>query len=359
MDRMSAASFPDRQRVSFVAAADGTRIAVADMGRGKTVLKAGNWLSHISHDEESPIWRHWLHALSKNHRFVRYDLRGCGLSDRDVADISFEAWLSDLEAVAETIDGPVTLLGLSQGCALSIAFALRHPEKVERLVLIGAYAQGMLARSDNTNTRLEAETLANLVQLGWGKDVPAFNQVFTNLFVPSGKSEHHRWWRRLERESVSADTALRILDVLHRIDVLADAGNLKVPTLILHAKHDARIPFDEGRRLAAVIEDAQFVPLESANHILLEAEPAWQVFLAAFEAFMPEISASDPINASHHLTDAEAEVVALVAKGLGNQEIASALGKSEKTVRNQITVALDKVGVRSRSELIVKILSDG
>ncbi len=332
---------------------------MAEMGSGDTILKAGNWLSHIGHDEESPIWRHWLHALSQKHRFVRYDLRGCGLSDREVDDISFEAWLSDLEAVAESIDGPVALLGLSQGCALSIAFARRHPEKVERLVLIGAYAQGMLARSDHAHARLEAETLANLVQLGWGRDVPAFNQVFTNLFVPSGTPEQHGWWQRLERESVSPETALRILDVLHRVDILADAEELKLPTLIFHAKNDARIPFDEGRRLAAVIEDAQFIPLDSANHVLLEDEPAWQAFLTAFEAFMPETPALHPVNVSYHLTDAEREVVALVAKGLGNQDIANTLGKSEKTVRNQITVALDKVGVRSRSELIVRILSDG
>lgn len=356
---MSTSSYPTHQKVSFVAAADGTRIAVAETGNGNTILKAGNWLSHVGHDEESPIWRHWLNALSRDHRFVRYDLRGCGLSDRDVGDVSFNAWLSDLEAVAETIDGPVTLLGLSQGCALSIAFALRHPEKVERLVLIGAYAQGMLARSDSTHARLEADTLANLVQLGWGKDVPAFNQVFTNLFVPSGKPEQHSWWRRLERESVSPKIALRILEVLHQIDVLADAAKLKVPTLIFHAKNDARIPFDEGRRLAAVIDEAQFVALDSANHILLENEPAWEVFLSTFRAFMPETTASRPISNSYHLTDAEGDVVALVAKGMGNHEIATALGKSEKTVRNQITVALEKVGVRSRSELIVKILSDG
>ncbi|MEP3331920.1 alpha/beta fold hydrolase [Sedimentitalea sp.] len=355
---MSTSSYTARQKVSFVAAADGTRIAVAETGKGNIILKAGNWLSHVSRDEESPIWQHWLKELSRDHLFIRYDLRGCGLSDRNVTDVSFDAWLSDLEAVADTIDGPVTLLGLSQGCALSIVFALRHPEKVQRLVLMGGYAQGMLARSDSAHARLEADTLANLVQLGWGRDVPAFNQVFTNLFVPSGTPEQHSWWRRLERESVATEMALRILEVLHQIDVLTEAGKLKVPTLIFHTKRDARIPFDEGRKLATLIDDAQFFALESANHILLENEPAWEVFLETFRAFMPETTASRPIRNSYHLTDAEADVVALVAKGLGNHEIATALKKSEKTVRNQITVALAKVNVRSRSELIVKILSD-
>lgn len=347
------------QKISFVTTHDGVRIAVAKMGNGPAILKAGNWLSHATYDGENPIWRHWLQELSRDHQFIRYDLRGCGLSDRDVEDISFDAWVSDLEAVADTIDGPVTLLGLSQGCALSIAFALRHPEKVERLILVGSYAQGMLARNDTPNARLEADALANLVQLGWGKEVQAFNQVFTHLFVPSGTPEQHSWWRRLERESASPKIALRTLEVLHKIDVLADAAKLDVPTLIFHANDDARIPFDEGRKLAAVIAGAQFVGLDSANHILLETEPAWEVFLSTFRAFLPETKTHRSVRATYHLTNAEEDVVALVAKGMGTREIANTLGKSEKTVRNQITVALDKVGVRSRSELIVKVLSDG
>ncbi|GLT12934.1 alpha/beta fold hydrolase [Sulfitobacter porphyrae] len=355
---MNAASNIGHQKISFVTAADGTRIAVAEIGNGPTILKTGNWLSHVGQDEENPIWRHWLNELSLHHRLIRYDLRGCGLSDRDVEDVSFDAWLSDLEAVADTIEGPVTLLGLSQGCALSIAFAHRHPEKVKRLVLLGAYAQGMLARGENTNARLEADTLANLIQLGWGKDLPAFNQVFTHLFVPSGTPEQHVWWRRLERESTSPETAQRILEVLHKIDISEDAKNLKVPTLIFHAKNDARIPFDEGRKLATAIENAQFVALDSSNHILLENEPAWEVFRSTFRMFMPETDTRQSIHTDYQLTKAEGEVIALVAKGMANPEIASILGKSEKTVRNQITVALDKVGVRSRSELIVKLLSD-
>lgn len=345
------------QKISFVTAHDGVRIAVAETGKGPTtILKAGNWLSHISQDAESPIWRHWLKEISSNYRFFRYDLRGCGLSDRKVSDISFEAWLSDLELVADQIDGPVTLLGLSQGCALSIAFALRHPKKVERLILIGSYAQGMLARGGDLAI-LEAETLSNLVRLGWGREVPAFNQVFTNLFVPDGTPEQHNWWRRLERQSASPETALRILEVLHHIDVSAEAAKLRVPTLIVHAKNDARVPFEEGRKLAGLIPGAQFVMLDSANHILQSHEPAWTDFLSAIRDFIHGDSAPDPGASAFGFTRAEAEVVALVAQGQANPDIAKALGKSEKTVRNQISVALEKANVRSRPELIVKVLS--
>ena len=355
---MGTQSVQFHQKVSFVTAEDGVRIAVAEAGSGPvTILKAGNWLSHISQDADSPIWRHWLQELSRGCRFVRYDLRGCGLSDREVKDISFAAWLSDLELVANRIDGPVTLLGLSQGCALSIAFAVRHPEKVERLILSGSYAQGMLARREGERASLKAETLANLVKLGWGNDVPAFNQVFTSLFVPDGTPEQHEWWHRLERESASPEVALRILEVLHKIDVSAEAAKLDVPALVFHAKNDARIPFEEGRKLASLIPGTQFVPLDSANHILLSHEPAWDVFLSAVREFLPGDDTPGPSASVFGFTRAEAEVVALVAKGQPNSEIARALGKSEKTVRNQISVALEKAAVRSRSELIVKVLS--
>jgi len=345
------------QNISFVTAKDGTRIAVAEMGKGPVIVKAANWLSHVSQDHESPIWNHWLKEFSAHNKLVRYDLRGCGLSDRDVSDISFDAWLSDLEAVGETLDEPFTLLGMSQGGALSIAYALLHPEKVERLVLIGSYAQGMLARNASEKTRLEAETLANLVQLGWGKDVPAFNQVFTNLFIPGGTPEQHIWWQKLERDTSTSEVANRTLEVLHKIDIVSDAGKLDVPTLVFHACDDARIPFDEGRKLAALIPGAQFVPLDSANHILLGHEPAWDVFRSAVKDFLTEADTDQPVSADFGLTEAETAVVGLIVEGLANAEIADALGKTEKTVRNQVTAAFLKMDVRTRSELIVKVLS--
>ncbi|WP_350334321.1 alpha/beta fold hydrolase [Coralliovum pocilloporae] len=351
------------QDISFVTTEDGTQIAVAGMGRGPVILKAATWLSHVSRDPDSPVWQHWLAEFSRSHRFIRYDLRGCGLSDRSVDTISFEAWLSDLEAVAATLDEPFTLLGMSQGAALAIAYALRHPNKVERLVLIGAYAQGLLARITDGNEALEAETLLNLARLGWGRDVPAFNQVFTNLFIPDGTARQHKWWQDLERETSSPETAVETLKVLHRIDVLEEARKLSLPTLVFHARHDARIPFDEGRRLAAAMPRAEFVPLDSANHILLDHEPAWVMFCSRVRAFLagPDTDTSTSngtcIDDTFGLTRAETAVAELIARGLSNSDIADTLGKSEKTVRNQVSIIYDKTGVRSRSELIVSLLS--
>jgi pimeloyl-ACP methyl ester carboxylesterase/DNA-binding CsgD family transcriptional regulator len=346
-----------QQDISFVTAEDGTQIAVATMGRGPVVVRAAHWLSHVSLDIESPVWRHWLAELSHNHRLVRYDLRGCGLSDRKVLDISFDAWLSDLEAVTEKIDEPFTLVGMSQGGALAIAYALKHPKKVERLVLIGSYARGMLARAQSEHSHLEAETLSNLIRLGWGREVAAFNQVFTNLFIPGGTPEQHAWWQKLERDTASPETAVRTIETLHYIDVLEKARKLDVPTLVLHSRHDARIPFDEGCRLAAAISEARFVPLESANHVLLDHEPAWNVFKSELKAFLPNTSADNDLGEDFGLTSAETAVVELVAKGMANAEIAKALGKSEKTVRNQVSVVFEKMDVRTRAEAIVRLLT--
>ena len=345
------------QKIRFVASKDGTRIATATTGTGPPIVRAAHWLTHVSHDIESPVWRHWIEALSSQNTLIRYDLRGCGLSQRDVPDIGFDAWLADLEAVTEDIEAPFTLLGMSQGGALSIAYALKHPERVERLCLIGAYAQGLRARESSPQSTTEAETLTNLIRLGWGQKNNAFNRVFTNLFIPEGTPEQQSWWQDLERETTSPENAALIFEVLQRIDILEMLPSLSVPTLVMHARQDARIPFAEGKRLAEQIPGAQFVPLNSANHVLLESEPAWAAFQSSFRDFLQQAPNKDLCTADASLTKAETGVLDLVAEGLSNAEIATALNKSEKTVRNQVSTLYEKFGVHSRAELIVRVLS--
>lgn len=344
-----------KQDISFATSKDGTRIARASMGRGRTIVRAAHWLTHISRDLESPVWRHWLAELSSYGKLIRYDLRGCGLSSRNVLNISFDAWLADLEAVTSEIEEPFTLLGMSQGAALSIAYASRYPERVKQLVIIGGYSKGLLSRDSSDRTQIEAATLTNLMRLGWGQDDTAFNQVFTNLFIPDGSQEQHDWWRSLERETASAEVAARTMDILHRIDVGGMAAELDVPTLVLHARGDRRIPFEQGRTLAMTIPGAEFVPLNSNNHVLLETEPAWSDFCSALSGFLGD--GSPTAGADAGLTTAEREVLGLVAQGLSNPDIAARLGKSEKTVRNQVSSLLDKTGLSTRSELIVRTLS--
>ncbi len=277
---------PLDQEISFVTAKDGVRVAVAKIGEGPVILRAAHWLSHVSLDHESPVFNHWFRLLSSKNQFVRYDLRGSGLSDRTVEDMSFDAFLSDLEAVADTIEEPFTLLGLSQGGALSIAYALKHPEKVKQLILFGAYGQGALARATTDEERMMVDTLLNLIHLGWGRENPAFNQIFTNLFIPGGTEEQHNWWRELERNTATPEYAIRVMEANNRIDVFDKAAQLKVPTIVFHCRQDTRVPFDQGRRLAATINGARFVTLESANHCILDDEPAWEVFRSEVEPFL-------------------------------------------------------------------------
>jgi pimeloyl-ACP methyl ester carboxylesterase/DNA-binding CsgD family transcriptional regulator len=345
-----------RQTLRFCTSRDGTRIAVASVGTGPALVRAAHWLSHVEYDLESPVWRPWLMQMSREHRYIRYDQRGCGLSDREVEDLSIDAWVDDLEAVVDSLGlKRFPLFGMSQGGAVAIAYTARHPDRVSHLILAGAYARGSLRRGGSEVDRLEAETLVNLIRVGWGRAHPAFRQVFPYRFIPRGTPEQLRWWGDLEQVSATADVAARTLQAFQQVDVSHLAGTLSLPTLVLHSRGDVAVPFDEGRRLAALIPDARFVPLESDNHVLLDSEPAWSVFLAEVRGFLrPSAEArADELAERVALTPAESEVLALVTQGLDNRAIAERLAKSEKTVRNQLSAIFSKLGVRSRAEAIV------
>lgn len=338
-----------RQRLQFCTSADGTRIAIASIGRGAPLVRAAHWLSHVEFDLESPVWSPWLQALAEQNTYIRYDQRGCGLSDREISDFSLDAWVSDLEAVVDTLRlERFPLLGMSQGGAVAIAYAHRHPEKVSRLILVGAYARGALRRGGGDVERLEAETLVNLIRVGWARDNPTFRNVFGHRFLPAGTPEQHRWWHDLERITASAEVAARTLEAFQTVEVSELARQLRLPVLIMHSRGDAAVPFEEGRHLAALIPGARFVPLESDNHIILDSEPAWARFLAEMRAFLGHgLQRGD-------LTAAEADVLAQLVQGLDNRTIAARLGKSEKTVRNQVSAILEKLGVHTRAEAIVR-----
>ncbi len=348
------------QHIKFGKSRDGARVAIATLGSGPPLLRAAHWLSHVEHDARSPVWAHWLEELSRDHTFIRYDQRGCGLSDRSPPSMSFEAWVDDLEAVVEAqgLDR-FPLFGMSQGGAIAIAYAARHPERVTRLVLFGAYARGVLRREVTEQQREEAETLVTLIRLGWGRDNPAFRQVFTSQFIPDGTREQHQWFNDLERISASPESAAAIVEALYRVDVTAEAERLTIPTLVMHSRDDARVPFEEGRQLAALIPAARFVPLEGRNHILLGSEPAWPRFLEEFRAFVGNAGGATGALRESGLTASELEVLALIARGLDNGMIADALSKGEKTVRNQVSSIFAKLGVKSRAQAIVLARDSG
>ena len=277
------------QRIQFCTAPDGVRIAYATSGTGPPLVKPANWITHLEYDWESPVWRHWMRELSREHTLIRYDERGNGLSDREVADLSFEAWVRDLETVVDTVGlDRFPLLGFSQGCAVAIAYAVRHPERVTKLVLYGGFAEGLLTAARTQSEIDEATTVMRSMPLGWGHDNPAFRLFFAARFVPEGTPEQMRWFSDLQRVTTSAEIGSRLLSTSSRIDVNELAPRVRAPTLVLHATGDAVASFDQGRRLAALIPGARFVPLEGKNHILLEHEPAWTRFVDEVRRFLAD-----------------------------------------------------------------------
>jgi len=343
------------QRIRYLQTSDGVKLAWAEAGSGTTLVKAANWLTHLEYDWESPVWQHWIRFFAERFHFVRYDERGCGMTDWNVGDVSFERWVEDLEAVvdASEVPAPFALLGISQGASVCIAYAVRHPERVSRLILYGAYARGWGRRGDTEGQR-EYEAIVELVRLGWGKDNPAFRQVFTSRFIPGGTDEQVGWFNELCRKTSSPAVAAELLATRAHIQVTDLLPRVRVPTLVIHAREDVVCPLAEGRLVAAGIPGAQFVELDSRNHVLLEREPAWERFQEVVLEFMGlEASPSGEDRAFSALSARERDILAAIAEGLSNAEIGERLAISGKTVRNHVSNVFDKIGVWTRAQAIV------
>jgi len=275
-----------RQEIRFCTTKDGVRIAYSAVGSGPPLVKAANWLNHLEFEWESPVWKHWIQTFSTHHRFVRYDERGCGLSDWQIPEQSFDAWVEDLETVVDALGiDRFDLLGISQGGAVAATYAARHPERVSHLVLNGAYARGWNFR-DNPREVEARDAIIKLTRLGWGKNNPAFRQIFTTRFLPDGTPEEADWFDDLQRITAPPENAARFMEEFSRIDVRPILGDIKVPTIVFHSQDDRAVAFDEGRLLAAAIRGATFVPLPGQNHLLLEHEPAWQIVQRELAQFL-------------------------------------------------------------------------
>lgn len=269
------------QQIRFCEASDGVSLCYATIGEGPHLVKAPNWLNHLEYDWRSPVWRHWWQELAKDNFLIRFDQRGCGLSDWSVEDMSFEARVRDLEAVVDALElERFALLGISQGGAAAVEYAVRHPERVSHLVIYGGYAEGERVGVQSPEKTEEREALLTLMQRGWGRDNPAYRQVFTANFIPEATSEQMDAFNELQRVSASPENAVRTIVESQNIDVTHRLPQVSVPTLVLHSREDRQVSFEQGRRMASLIPNARFVPLDSKNHILLENEPAWQVFLS-------------------------------------------------------------------------------
>jgi pimeloyl-ACP methyl ester carboxylesterase/DNA-binding CsgD family transcriptional regulator len=351
VDPMTAKS---RHTVRYARATDGVRLAWAESGAGIPLVKAATWLTHLEYDLDSPVWRHWTDFLSSRFRYVRYDERGCGMSDWDIRDLTLERRVDDLEMVVDAagVSDPFVLLGISHGACVCIAYAARHPERVARMVLCGGFARGTLRRGDEAAART-FEAIIALADL-WGSDNAAFREVFTSRFIPGATDEQLRWFNDLCRKTTSPELAGRLLRARAETDVSGLLAGLHTPTLVVHARDDAVAPLAEGRLLASDIPGAQYVELDSRNHVLLEHEPAWTRFKDVLLEFTGQTAAHDTGGpAFDALSPRERETLALLAGGLSNAEIAERLGISEKTVRNHLSHLFDKLGVWSRAQALV------
>jgi len=275
------------QEIRFCHTADGVRLAYGLMGAGPPLVKVAHWLTHLEYDLESPVWRHWHRDLSARFRVLRYDERGCGLSDQVVEDFSLDAWVADLETVVDAAGWErFPLLGVSQGGAVAIEYAARHPERVSHLIVYGAFVKGPALRATKPQDIREANLMPELAALGWGRPQPIFRQVFTLRFLPEGPPEMWAAFDDLQRHTTSVANAVSFLEAFNAVDVEEAAANITVPTLVLHARQDLLIPKAEGIRIASLIPGSQFVSLDSHNHLLLADEPAWTRFVQHVEEFL-------------------------------------------------------------------------
>ncbi|MEX0406029.1 alpha/beta fold hydrolase [Aquibium sp. LZ166] len=339
------------QQVRYVRSFDGAQIAYAVSGSGPPVVLMPSWLTHLEYQGRSVAWQPWLDALSSRYTLIRYDPRGCGLSDRDVSNLSFDAWVQDFAALADRLElDSFPLIGTCQGGAVAIDFAGRHPARVSHLVLYGTYARGRNRRSSIPLEPEKAKVMLDMLELGWGQEDSAFMRSFATQFQPEGSMEHLRSWCELQRRATSPANAAALTRIMFDIDVSDSAARIACPTLVAHPDRDAVAPIEEGRRLAQIIPDAHFLQLDSPNHFLLAGEPAWSTFVHALHDFLP---ASEGGIDAFGLTPRERGVLDLLARGLDNQAIGGELGISEKTVRNHVTAIYDKLGATTRAQAIV------
>ena len=349
------------EQIRFCKSRDGTRIAYSISGTGPPLIWIAHWVRHLRFDWDSPVWGPWLRLLTRRHTLISFDWRGCGLSDRDKVEFSFEKYAEDLEAIVEAsgLDRFVLLaMGGLGSNGLGVIYAAQHPDRVSQLVLCGPSIRGSLVRATTPEEIKEAETRLNAIELGWPKDKPAYGHFFTSLHIPNSTAEQFSSFQDLLRLTTSPANGFALLRTFMEGDVTEFVPRVRCPTLVLHAREDA-VPIDEGREVASLIPDARFVPLDSRNFLLLNTEPAWQQFVAELDGFLPMQRRIEPIGALQELTEREREVLGILAEGVDNYDIAARLDISEKTVRNHVSIIFGKLGVNSRAQAVARARDAG
>ena len=344
-------SFKPHQSFRFARVLSGARIAWTCTGRpdAPMLVRVAHWLTNVEYDLQSPLWGPWVERLSHSFRLVRYDERGCGLSDADDQPQTLDAWMEELEAViSATGERKVALLGVSGGTPVAIAFAARYPERVSHLVLLGGSMMGALHRSTTPEDLGYLQAQWRLIETGWGRDDHEVLAFFSSRFLPEATPEVRSGMNEQQRRSCDATRAVAILKGRAALDARALAPKVVAPTLVLHCDRDRVTPVALGRDTAAVIPGARFEALNSGNHVPLGHEPAFARFCEAVVEFV--------IDSTHRdlLTTRERDLARLVAQGLDNAQIAATLGVANKTVRNALSVLYRKLGVDSRARAVAR-----
>ena len=348
------------QQIRFCTSRDGTRIAYATCGAGPPLVWSASFLHHLELDWDCPVWRPWIAVLSRRHTLVRYDWRGCGLSDREHVEFSFEKFVEDLEAVIQATGlRQFFLIGHAAGAATSMTYAVRHPARVSRLILYASYVRNRLAGSPTSQVVDELEARIKVTELGWRDETPAYGQFFTSLRMPDASSDQSRSFADLVRRTMSPANATALIRTFRKIDVGDVVSKVGCPTLVLHSRGDSIIAFEQGRSVAGLIPGARLISLESRNNVLLDTEPAWQQLVEALDDFLPAAPSVSGDLMLDQLSAREHQVLELVAQGLDNATIAARLHISERTARNHVSAILSKLGVGTRAQAIVRARDAG
>src|SRR3984957_12955478 len=254
------------QDIRFCTANDGVKLAYAVTGDGPPLVMASTWLTHLEHQWRSLAWRPWLAAFQK-FTVLRHDSRGCGLSDRDTDNLSFENWVSDFACVVDAAGfDRFPIVATCWGGPVAIEYAARYPERVSHLVLYGTYARGRFQVGQPEVTK-KARLMLELTRQGWGQENNAFMQVWSSTFQPGGSLDYLQSWAEQMRLATTAEKAVRLLEIGWSADVCEAARKLKCPVLAVHAERDRAVPISEGRLLAGLIPHCRFVQLDSQNHM--------------------------------------------------------------------------------------------
>jgi pimeloyl-ACP methyl ester carboxylesterase len=343
----------------YCTTADGVRLALRELGQGPLVIKAANWLGNLQADAQLRSSRHWVDHLTRTHTLLWYDARGCGLSDREADDISLDAWVRDLEAVADASGQErFVLLGISQGAAIAIRYAVRHPERVRALVLHAAFVRGVYHQGITPKTRTVFDEMIRIAELGWGSDASAFRRLFTQHLLPAAPAEVQDDYDALHRHSVSGPMAARYMRAFYELDARVDAPQVSCPTLVMHVAGDTLILPREGELVASLIPGARWIAVPGRNHLPLATDPGWPALQREMTQFLGALDAVDaarggaPAGTAPQLTERQREVLGHVARGLADKEIARLLQLSPRTVEMHVARTLAALGARNRSEAV-------